>query len=426
MPRSENGAPEDDLGAPSLQDSDVVDEASVGLPGFKNMPRWGKGVHRCEAVLARFQQLKQVLHNFQGEKRFHNFAEPSLRLTPSEALARRFLYRLRATTTDMGDGESGLVLLSATADALLTGQLRAMAGLAVAVQHDLLPLDFQESALDSEALLRVPALPAGCVYFDGCTYSKQFHWLLQPLMDSQVVQAWRSHVQRRILATTQQSLETWLDKELAADAAAMREALRGRGQADVIGRPLQSPSAQSQAPAAYEKVLRLLREAESSGKWPGISQGRQKVIKDSTLAENGGQGGSFSVGSMPPPLEAPNANLTFPELALAAFELEKALLPDRLPSSTIAINKRAQFLPHVDSGAGAGQGISLIVGLGDYTGGELVVEGVDHDIRYSALEFCGWTQRHWTLPFQGERFSLVWFTPLGCEELPGLKVLGAK
>jgi hypothetical protein len=49
--------------------------------------------------------------------------------------------------------------------------------------------------------------------------------------------------------------------------------------------------------------------------------------------------------------------------------------------------------------------------LGDYSGGELVVEGEPSDIRYKTLQFDGWRQRHWTLPFEGERFSLVWFTP---------------
>jgi len=69
------------------------------------------------------------------------------------------------------------------------------------------------------------------------------------------------------------------------------------------------------------------------------------------------------------------------ELMLACFELERMLCPHRPPSSTIAINKHAQFSPHRDSGAGSGQTLSLIVGLGDYTGGEVVVEGIAHDIR---------------------------------------------
>ena len=65
--------------------------------------------------------------------------------------------------------------------------------------------------------------------------------------------------------------------------------------------------------------------------------------------------------------------------------LEKYLFPKKKSSSTVAINKHATFLPHTDSGAGAGQGISLIVGLGDYVGGQTVVEGTVHDIRYTPL-----------------------------------------
>lgn len=80
----------------------------------------------------------------------------------------------------------------------------------------------------------------------------------------------------------------------------------------------------------------------------------------------------------------------------------------------------AQFRPHTDNGAGAGQSNSLIVGLGNYAGGELMVEGVKKDIRYNPIEFDGWKERHWTLPFKGERFSLVWFTPKGCEGKRGI------
>ena len=45
----------------------------------------------------------------------------------------------------------------------------------------------------------------------------------------------------------------------------------------------------------------------------------------------------------------------------------------------------------------------------------LLAAGVAHDIRYAPLEFDGWAQLHWTLRFSGERYSLVWFTPRGCE-----------
>jgi FkbM family methyltransferase len=53
----------------------------------------------------------------------------------------------------------------------------------------------------------------------------------------------------------------------------------------------------------------------------------------------------------------------------------------------------------------------MIVGLGNYSGGEVLVEGKPYPIRYNPLEFDGWNQLHWTNKFHGERFSLVWFTP---------------
>ena len=132
----------------------------------------------------------------------------------------------------------------------------------------------------------------------------------------------------------------------------------------------------------------------------------------------GGASGSFSVGIFPGDTQ-PKSNALFPELTKAAFELERQLFPSRA-SSTIAINRNAQFRPHTDSGAGAGQSTSLIVGLGGYSGGELMLEGTPHDIRYKPLEFNGWKERHWTKPFVGERYSLVWFTPKGCEGARGI------
>lgn len=104
------------------------------------------------------------------------------------------------------------------------------------------------------------------------------------------------------------------------------------------------------------------------------------------------------------------------ELLVACFQLEREIAPRRPPSSTIAVNRHAQFRPHRDSGAGNGQCNSLIVGLGNYVGGETVTENVAHNIRYNPIEFDGWGERHWTLPFEGERYSLVWFTPFGVTE----------
>ena len=172
--------------------------------------------------------------------------------------------------------------------------------------------------------------------------------------------------------------------------------------------------APQQAPPEYAEVLRLLREADSSGHWPRTSRARAKILHVADPAH----GGSFSLRA--PGHEAAatwhegstRGNALFDELVRAVFELEIAIAPNRPPSSMVAVNRRATFLPHVDTGSGFGQSSSLIVGLGAYSGGELVVEGEPSDIRYRPLTFDGWRQRHWTLPFEGERFSLVWFTPM--------------
>eukprot|EP00523_Entomoneis_sp_CCMP467_P017587 CAMPEP_0168808992 /NCGR_PEP_ID=MMETSP0726-20121227/2859_1 /TAXON_ID=265536 /ORGANISM="Amphiprora sp., Strain CCMP467" /LENGTH=852 /DNA_ID=CAMNT_0008860969 /DNA_START=173 /DNA_END=2731 /DNA_ORIENTATION=- len=220
----------------------------------------------------------------------------------------------------------------------------------------------------------------------------------------------------------------------------------------------------------YMDVLNKLRGIVTGGKWPETSVARSSVILQSGEAAapqetmmSSGKAGSFTVINPQRIRElqqtntnsdyttpVPLGNQLFPELAEAIFDLERNILSGsqlgtvvedneslrvvaensmnidskddnsndgacgvgwNTGSTHCAVNCNAQFTPHVDSGRGAGQSLSVIVGLGDYNGGELMVEGIASDIRYQPLRFNGWTLRHWTNPYQGERFSLVWFTP---------------
>jgi FkbM family methyltransferase len=166
-----------------------------------------------------------------------------------------------------------------------------------------------------------------------------------------------------------------------------------------------------ETPGEYAEVLRLLRLAWSSGEVPKTSVPRAKLILG-----GGAQSCSFLLAN--PRLvrkggNVPAANARFPELARAVFALEDKLRDDidgSAASASCAVNCNAAFVPHVDSGAAANASLSYIVGLGKYQGGDLVVEGQQRDIRYSPLAFDGWRQQHWTQPFTGERFTLVWFT----------------
>ena len=204
-------------------------------------------------------------------------------------------------------------------------------------------------------------------------------------------------------------------------------------------------------PGAYFNTLKQLRDVIENGRWPATSDARSRVIKASannargkyttkkkaTVSVFGDTGNStFSSGSFTvvnsqtwESDELPLANELFPELTRSVFELEEEIIRQtdpplpaadgmkqssserRSPSTHCAVNRNAQFTPHVDSGRGKGQTSSMIVGLGNYTGGETIVEGKLYDIRYNPLEFDGWNMLHWTAKIQGERYSLVFFTP---------------
>ena len=82
--------------------------------------------------------------------------------------------------------------------------------------------------------------------------------------------------------------------------------------------------------------------------------------------------------------------------------------------TTIQYNKNMRAARHVD---GRNVGISYIVGLGDYTGGELIIYDNDkkptgairHDLRGNFLAFNGSKFLHEVAPFKGERYTLVFF-----------------
>ena len=219
------------------------------------------------------------------------------------------------------------------------------------------------------------------------------------------------------------------------------------------------------APEPYIQVLELLRQAWTSHEIPPTSLARAKLIrsrrrlhqtmhgrndtiatKEKTTATTTPSAASFTLAN-PRFLQKggnpPKANVRFPELTRAVFALEEtlhrtgAIITDgrsnsNLGSSSSAsctINCQAAFLPHVDSDEGGGGSPSYTtVGLGNYHGGELVVveeanpqaEGAERanteerivDIRYTpiVMDDGRQQQRQWTQPFEGERFSLVWFT----------------
>jgi len=293
---------------------------------------------------------------------------------------------------------------------------RRLVATALCVQRGWLPSDFFLTATRPDVVLRTPEAPDELLYLEECkfTFWEYRHGALFSSTSCDASKDWAKTLQSDIAArwaadSGLPKLKAWLHHVEFVEVPIIRQQLERIRCADMFAkgdwRPPRPLFDFSMCPAVYQECLRLLRDVHLSGRWPESSLARGKLIKP-------GEGGSFSVGQTAEQQKVPKGNLAFPELTRAVFDLERLISPSsRPPSAMVAINCNAQFIPHIDSGAGLGQSQSLIVGLGAYAGGELAVEGAVHDIRYKPLEFNGWKQRHWTLPFQGERFSLVWFTP---------------
>tara|TARA_R110001606_G_scaffold32321_6_gene97987 strand:+ start:266 stop:805 length:540 start_codon:yes stop_codon:yes gene_type:complete len=103
--------------------------------------------------------------------------------------------------------------------------------------------------------------------------------------------------------------------------------------------------------------------------------------------------------------------IKYNNLFYEAFMMGLCEIPDFFFTS-IQINKNHKCCKHIDS---FNIGVSYIIGLGDYTGGELRVYNKkndsyeDIDIRNKWYCFNGSKKYHETLPFTGERYSLVYY-----------------
>ena len=98
-------------------------------------------------------------------------------------------------------------------------------------------------------------------------------------------------------------------------------------------------------------------------------------------------------------------NTKFPELYALLKDFIKESQPE-FEYTTIQINKNVLCEAHVDKN---NVGLSYGISLGDFTGGNLVIEGTPYDIHDIWIEFDG-RLGHWVEPFEGTRYSLIYFT----------------
>lgn len=85
-------------------------------------------------------------------------------------------------------------------------------------------------------------------------------------------------------------------------------------------------------------------------------------------------------------------------------------LNGNLKFTKITLNKNFECKPHKDS---KNRGITMIKSLGQYTGGLLCLEdGRKIDLRHGPFYFNGNKIQHWVEPFQGERYTIVYYNSI--------------
>lgn len=100
-------------------------------------------------------------------------------------------------------------------------------------------------------------------------------------------------------------------------------------------------------------------------------------------------------------------NYKRPFLYQLLIALGNKILPPDFSYTSIQVNMNYPSLPHYDKG---NKGISAIIGFGDYSGGDLKIEETSVSIKNRLVFFDGSKYLHQTLPFEGTRYSLVFFT----------------
>ena len=157
--------------------------------------------------------------------------------------------------------------------------------------------------------------------------------------------------------------------------------------------------------AEHDGVLALLRAVD----WSQVrNTNRQNVIP---AGEDFCHSFTLGPNMFQQPPQPLSSSLRYPILERCLRSLVAACDPT-FRFTNITANHNLACKPHRDTG---NIGTSLIIGFGEYTGGQLAIDDTTGlhrvvDIKNRFVRFNGAKNKHWTLPFTGERYSAVFYT----------------
>lgn len=129
----------------------------------------------------------------------------------------------------------------------------------------------------------------------------------------------------------------------------------------------------------------------------GVNKYRIKVNPDHGVSQTLG---IVSRRCLPPDI----SRCTWAHPRLYKYLMDFAAKYVSVPFTSIQVNDNYTCAPHKDVN---NIGDSYIVAFGPYTGGALCVEDFDYDINHRGLLFDGSELLHWTKPWIGHRYSIV-------------------
>lgn len=145
-----------------------------------------------------------------------------------------------------------------------------------------------------------------------------------------------------------------------------------------------------------ERVERMLKRIE-------IPKSKRKLISDDMQR-------SVTMGQVNQPFHKFKGYSKFteqhPDLWKAVQDMAEYLDPNHRYTS-VTINHNVLCKPHKDS---RNDGTTMIIGLGNYKGGQLCIDGNEIDINHKPYYFNGWLHEHYNKPHTGDRWSLMFYS----------------
>ena len=123
------------------------------------------------------------------------------------------------------------------------------------------------------------------------------------------------------------------------------------------------------------------------------------------------------------------SNKKYPELFKLLVDFGNLVVPKDWTYETITLNEGVKAKKHKDS---KNSGDSIIIGIGAFTGGDIRVWDADdkhpkvYNLHDQPLMFNGATHYHQTMPFKGERYTMIFYKQKKHGTIEGISMVGGE